>query len=198
VVPNQPASEEPALLTSRSTGRDVSVSRAAAVSMPSVVLRSARTTPTTTPCLARSSSATWSSRSCVRATMTRSYPSAASWRANDKPIPEVAPVTRARRDMAQACQSAHQSVALGPAGGCCGTMTSVTTTIAVANQKGGVARTTTVASLGAALVELGQRVLLVDADPQASLTFAFGLDPAELDVTIGEVLLGTAKAAEAI
>jgi len=74
----------------------------------------------------------------------------------------------------------------------------VTTTIAVANQKGGVAKTTTVASLGAALVELGQRVLLVDADPQASLTFSVGLDPEELDLTIGEVLLGTAKAADAI
>ncbi len=77
-------------------------------------------------------------------------------------------------------------------------MTCVTTTIAVANQKGGVAKTTSVASLGAALVELGQRVLLVDIDPQASLTFSVGLDPEELGVTIGEVLLGTAKAADAI
>ena len=77
-------------------------------------------------------------------------------------------------------------------------MTCVTTTIAVANQKGGVAKTTTVASLGAALVEKGERVLLVDADPQASLTFSVGLDPEELDVTIGQVLLGTEKAADAV
>ena len=49
--------------------------------------------------------------------------------------------------------------------------------IAVANQKGGVAKTTTVASLGVALAELGRRVLLVDLDPQACLTFSLGLDP---------------------
>jgi chromosome partitioning protein len=67
----------------------------------------------------------------------------------------------------------------------------VTTTIAVANQKGGVAKTTTVASLGAALSELGQRVLLVDADPQGSLTFSLGIDPEDLDLTIADVLLGT-------
>lgn len=77
-------------------------------------------------------------------------------------------------------------------------MDPVTTTIAVANQKGGVAKTTTVASLGAAMVELGQRVLLVDADPQGSLTFSLGIDPEELDDTIGEVLLGTSQPSDAI
>jgi chromosome partitioning protein len=60
--------------------------------------------------------------------------------------------------------------------------------IAVANQKGGVAKTTTVASLGAALVELGQRVLLVDLDPQACLTFSLGIDPEDLELSIHHVL----------
>ncbi len=61
--------------------------------------------------------------------------------------------------------------------------------IAVANQKGGVAKTTTVASLGVALGELGQRVLLVDLDPQACLTFSLGIDPEDLARSVHHVLL---------
>src|ERR687889_1583377 len=60
--------------------------------------------------------------------------------------------------------------------------------IAVANQKGGVAKTTTVASLGTALAELGQRVLLVDLDPQACLTFSLGIDPEDLELSVHHVL----------
>ncbi|MEG9225163.1 ParA family protein [Aeromicrobium sp. Sec7.5] len=77
-------------------------------------------------------------------------------------------------------------------------MADVTTTISVVNQKGGVGKTTTVASLGAALVELEQRVLLVDLDPQGGLTFSLGVDPEDLDVTVGDVLLGTHRADDAI
>src|SRR3954449_3264037 len=65
---------------------------------------------------------------------------------------------------------------------------SSTRVIAVANQKGGVAKTTTVASLGTALSELGQRVLLVDLDPQACLTFSLGIDPEDLELSIHHVL----------
>jgi chromosome partitioning protein len=63
-------------------------------------------------------------------------------------------------------------------------------TIAVANQKGGVAKTTSVASLGAALSERGQRVLLVDLDPQACLTFSLGFDPDGLQQTVHDVFVG--------
>lgn len=66
----------------------------------------------------------------------------------------------------------------------------MTRVLAVANQKGGVAKTTTVASLGAAMSEQGRRVLLVDLDPQGSLTFSLGHDPDKLAVSIHEVLLG--------
>ena len=66
----------------------------------------------------------------------------------------------------------------------------MTRVLAVANQKGGVAKTTTVASLGAAMVELGKRVLLVDLDPQGCLTFSLGQDPDKLTVSVHEVLLG--------
>ena len=57
-----------------------------------------------------------------------------------------------------------------------------TRVLAVANQKGGVAKTTTVASLGAAMVDAGRRVLLVDLDPQGCLTFSLGQDPDKLAV----------------
>ena len=70
--------------------------------------------------------------------------------------------------------------------------------IAVANQKGGVAKTTSVASLGAALAEMGQRVLLVDLDPQACLTFSLGFDPETLEHSGHHVLLGQAKAADVL
>ena len=69
-------------------------------------------------------------------------------------------------------------------------MNTVTRVLAVANQKGGVAKTTTVASLGAAMEEKGRRVLLVDLDPQGCLTFSLGQDPDKLAVSIHEVLLG--------
>jgi len=62
------------------------------------------------------------------------------------------------------------------------------TVLAVANQKGGVAKTTSVASIGAALAELGQSVLLVDLDPQSCLTFSLGIDPEDLDISIHHVL----------
>ncbi|MGY4771979.1 ParA family protein [Kribbella sp. CWNU-51] len=71
-------------------------------------------------------------------------------------------------------------------------------TLAVANQKGGVAKTTTVATLGAALAELGQRVLLVDLDPQACLTFSVGIDPEDLEKSIHHVMLGGVTAQEVL
>ncbi|MGN0062855.1 MAG: ParA family protein [Nocardioides sp.] len=74
----------------------------------------------------------------------------------------------------------------------------MTTTLAVANQKGGVAKTTSVASLGVALAELGQSVLLVDLDPQACLTFSLGIDPEDLEVSAYEVLNGERPAAEVV
>ena len=73
---------------------------------------------------------------------------------------------------------------------------SSTRVIAVANQKGGVAKTTTVASLGSAFAELGQRVLLVDLDPQACLTFSLGIDPEDLDLSIHHVLTKGVPATE--
>ena len=64
----------------------------------------------------------------------------------------------------------------------------MTTVIAVANQKGGVGKTTTTANLGASLTALGQRVLLIDLDPQGNLTAAFGLDR-RVEKTVADALL---------
>src|ERR1700742_3609293 len=73
-----------------------------------------------------------------------------------------------------------------------------TRVLAVANQKGGVAKTTTVASLGAAMVEMGKRVLLVDLDPQGCLTFSLGHDPDKLPMSVHEVLLGDVEPSAAL
>jgi chromosome partitioning protein len=65
----------------------------------------------------------------------------------------------------------------------------MTYTIAVSNEKGGVAKTTTALSLGAALAEFGRSVLLIDLDPQANLTLALGFEPGEVTRTSANVLI---------
>jgi chromosome partitioning protein len=61
--------------------------------------------------------------------------------------------------------------------------------IAIANQKGGVGKTTTAVNLGACLAELGRRALVIDLDPQANASTGLGVDVRSLDVTMYDVLL---------
>ena len=64
--------------------------------------------------------------------------------------------------------------------------------IAISNEKGGVAKTTTTLSLGAAIAESGRKVLVVDLDPQANLTLALGVEPGSAVVTSSHILIDSA------
>jgi chromosome partitioning protein len=70
-------------------------------------------------------------------------------------------------------------------------------TFCIANQKGGVGKTTTTVNLAAGLARVGQRVLVVDLDPQGNATMGSGIDKRKLELSIYDVLLESASIAEA-
>lgn len=72
------------------------------------------------------------------------------------------------------------------------------TVYAVANQKGGVGKTTTTLNIAAAMAELGAAVLVVDLDPQGCLTFSLGYDPDAIEPSLNDTIVGRASLAETI
>jgi chromosome partitioning protein len=122
-----------------------------------------------------------------------------SWSANGTPPAAHAAPTEPPTDL-QAPASAGIDPApavLGPTGRALPDLTppprpdrsGPATVIALCNQKGGVGKTTTAINLGAALAELGRRVLLLDFDPQGSLAVGLGINPHELDQSVYNVLM---------
>ena len=108
------------------------------------------------------------------------------------PIPTLPWTARARRQPFREHRRRHRAAPVTPAPSVPQVPTpgaTGTRVIAFANQKGGVAKTTTTLNLGVAFKEMGYRVLLVDLDPQGNLTMSQGLNPDTIETSMFDVLV---------
>ena len=70
--------------------------------------------------------------------------------------------------------------------------------IAIANQKGGVGKTTTTINLSSCLAELGQKVLVVDTDPQGNTTSGLGIDKEAAELTVYQLMIGECQVCDSV
>ena len=70
--------------------------------------------------------------------------------------------------------------------------------VAIANQKGGVGKSTTTVNMGAALAVMGERVLIIDADPQSNATSGLGVDSHAAQITTYDLMMGEGEIDDAI
>ncbi|HEX4082531.1 MAG TPA: AAA family ATPase [Acidimicrobiales bacterium] len=107
---------------------------------------------------------------------------------DDAPTPTPAPVPAASRTRTRIPASIDEESGAGDPG-TPKKVRSLPRVLAVANQKGGVGKTTTTVNLGAALAELGYRVLVVDLDPQGNATTGLGIDARNFELSMYDVIM---------
>src|SRR5262249_19383025 len=106
------------------------------------------------------------------------------------PAPEPVPPMA---DIEEPAPLTRENTPVSPAAG-----RSLPPVLAIANQKGGVGKTTTAVNLGAALAELGYRVLVVDLDPQGNATTGLGINPRNLETSVYDVVMHDAPLEDCI
>jgi chromosome partitioning protein len=110
-----------------------------------------------------------------------------------EPEPEAAPDAAATDDEAETASAGADSAPEEEAG-----PLPLPRVIAIANQKGGVGKTTTSVNLGASLAELGLRVLVVDLDPQGNASTGLGINPRDVESSIYDVIMNDTPALDAV
>ncbi len=113
-------------------------------------------------------------------------------------VPEPVELSEPVRESQEPVAIVPELPAVEPVGATTGAEATATRVIVLANQKGGVAKTTTTLNLGVAFHEMGHRVLIIDLDPQGNLTMSQGLNPDAIERSMFDVLVHKVPISEVI